>query len=457
MTEKEQATNWYVCYVLAGLFMLANIDRFVINLMVEPIKRDFGVSDTEISLLIGFTFSLFYVLAGVPIARLADRSNRRNILTAGVTTWSLMTALAGVAQNYLHLFIVRIGIGVGEATITPCAHSIMSDTLPPDKLGRGFSIYTIGGVLGGALAFIFGGALIGWAEATYPNGLSILIFGHIYSWQLVFILLGLPGLLVAALFFLTVREPARSLSTGASDRIPLKEVFAFLRRNRSTAIGIYGGLAVMHVGAGALAAWLPALLERKFDINPSQSAPFLVSAIIIPGAFSAITAGWLADRLLKRKQYEAHLRISMIGAFIGFLPAGLSPLAPSAVSTAILTGVGYYFVFMAGIVCPAALQIIGPNRMRSTLASFAMVAITLIGFGTGPTFVALITDFVFRDESMLPYSLAIVCTLTFGGAGLFFAYGQRQFARMMRLAQKQSSQDNQFTADYDDKLQHGAT
>ena len=173
--------------------MVANIDRFIINLMVEPMKRDLVLSDTQVSLLVGITFSLFYVLFGLPIARLADRANRRNILAAGIGIWSLMTALGGVAQNFWHLFIARMGVGVGEATIAPTAHSILADSLPPEKLSRGFGIFNMGAVLGGALAFIVGGALLAWAGKAYPNGVEIPLVGSIFSWQLVFIIVGLPA------------------------------------------------------------------------------------------------------------------------------------------------------------------------------------------------------------------------------------------------------------------------
>lgn len=425
--------NWFLCIMLAGLFLLANIDRFILNLMVESIKRDFGLSDTAVSLLIGLAFSLFYVLCGLPIARLADRSNRRNILTIGVLCWSAMTAFAGLAQSFWHLFLSRVGVGIGEATIAPCSHSMMADSLPPEKLSLGFSIYVMGSVLGAAMAYVLGAPLLAWCTATFPDGLSVPVVGHIFNWQLVFIILGVPGIVAATLFFFTVQEPARSQHSQNGDKSSIKHVAAYLTQHKNLFAGIYGGLAVLHVGAGALAAWLPALYERKFGLSPDASAPLLLTGIIIPGVASAFVAGWLGGALLKRGIHDSHVRISVIAPLIGFLPMGLAPLAPTAWLVTVFTGLGYFFVFMPVILCPAAIQLISPRDMRSTMASLVVVATILLGYGSGPTVVALITDYVFTNEAALDQSMAAVQTVSYGLCAAFFFIACRPFGAQMSL------------------------
>ena len=426
---------WYVCLMLAGLYMFANIDRFIINLMVESIKRDFVLSDTQVSLLIGITFSLFYVLCGIPIARYADRANRRNVLALGVTAWSLMTAGAGLAQNFWHLFLSRIGVGVGESTIAPCAHSMLTDTLPPEQLGRGFAVYSMGAVLGGAFAFAIGGILLGWTARSFPDGVMIPLVGQIYGWQLVFIIVGLPGVLMALLFYLTVREPDRQTVADTRAKMPLGEVFQFYGQHKRVFFSIYAGIAIIQIAAGGVTAWLPALYERRFDIMPDEAAPYLIASIIVPGLLSSIAAGWVSDRLLKKRIFDSHLRVSAIAMMIGTIPFGLATLASSPIVMSLLFGFGYFFVFMQAIICPAALQLISPPRMRSMSASFVMVATFLIGAGSGPTVVALITDLGFGDESKVYLSVAIVSFTCATLSGLAFAYGRRAFGQLMEATQ----------------------
>ena len=426
--------QWHVCFILALLYMVANIDRFIINLMVEPMKRDLVLSDTQVSLLVGITFSLFYVLFGLPIARLADRANRRNILAAGIGVWSLMTALGGVAQNFWHLFIARMGVGVGEATIAPTAHSILADSLPPEKLSRGFGIFNMGAVLGGALAFIVGGALLAWAGKAYPNGLEIPLVGSIFSWQLVFVIVGLPGVLLAFLFMLTVKEPPRHNAVSETP-MPLGEVVDFMKQHKRVFIAIYGGLALVQISAGGLAAWMPALMERKYGLAPDAAAPYLVMSLIVPGLLSSFASGWAADKMLARGTKDAHLKLIVWSLALSAIPFSIAPLMPTPELQAAIFGVSYFFVFMQMILCPSALQLIAPSRMRAVLGSLVMVCTVLIGHGSGPTVVALITDFGFADESKLDYSLFIVCAVCVTLSTLVFATGRKAFGEMMENTQ----------------------
>ena len=424
--------QWHVCFILALLYMVANIDRFIINLMVEPMKRDLVLSDTQVSLLVGITFSLFYVLFGLPIARLADRANRRNILAAGIGIWSLMTALGGVAQNFWHLFIARMGVGVGEATIAPTAHSILADSLPPEKLSRGFGIFNMGAVLGGALAFIVGGALLAWAGKAYPNGVEIPLVGSIFSWQLVFIIVGLPGVLLAFVFMLTVKEPPRHNAVSEAP-MPLSEVVDFMKQHKRVFIAIAGGLARPDSADGLAADADP----DGTQIRPRtrRGGPYLVMSLIVPGLLSSFASGWAADKMLARGTKDAHLKLIVWSLALSAIPFSIAPLMPTPELQAAIFGVSYFFVFMQMILCPSALQLIAPSRMRAVLGSLVMVCTVLIGHGSGPTVVALITDFGFADESKLDYSLFIVCAVCVTLSTLVFATGRKAFGEMMENTQ----------------------
>jgi MFS family permease len=197
---------WYVVVVLTIAYTVSFIDRQIMALMVEPIRRDLEISDTQMSLLLGLAFAVFYTLLGIPIARLADRYSRRGIIAAGIAVWCFMTAACGLSRNYAQLFLARVGVGVGEAALSPSALSMMSDYFPKETRGRAVAFYTMGISMGVGLAMILGGQVIALVSQAPPVTLPVV--GQLFAWQTVFVVVGLPGILVAALM-LTVREPPR--------------------------------------------------------------------------------------------------------------------------------------------------------------------------------------------------------------------------------------------------------
>ncbi|MGH9937465.1 MAG: MFS transporter, partial [Blastocatellia bacterium] len=205
-TESSLKYAWYVVFVLMVCLTLSFIDRQILSLLVGPIKRDLGISDTRIGLLQGLAFALFYTLMGLPVGWLVDRYSRRTIIAAGVFFWSLMTALCAVAGNFWSLFAARLGVGVGEATLGPAAMSLTSDYFPKEKLGGALSVYAMGIFIGSGLALIVGGTVVS-AVAGMP-AVTLPIIGEIASWRLTFLIVGAPGLLVGLLVY-TVREPLR--------------------------------------------------------------------------------------------------------------------------------------------------------------------------------------------------------------------------------------------------------
>ncbi|MEO0804117.1 MAG: MFS transporter, partial [Cyanobacteria bacterium J06642_2] len=330
-------------------------------------------------------------------------------------------------------FLARMGVGVGESTIAPCAHSLMADTLSSDQLSKGFAIYSLGAVIGGALAYIVGGPLIAWAATAFPSGVDIPLIGNIFSWQIVFVIVGLPGIVIALLFVLTVNEPRRSIGNASSESsISLKEVWAYLKSHRRAFLSIYGGIAILQIAAGGFSAWLPAMLERRFDIGPAEAPPYLVFSFILPGFASAIAAGWFGDRLLKSGVTDSHLRICAYSTLICILPFGLAPLLESPQLMTGFLAIGFFFAYMHIILCPAALQLISPPGMRSVIASLVMVSQILIGAGTGPIIVALITDFGFGDENLLHVSIVIVTLVCTSLAAIAFFIGRKPFGELIK-------------------------
>ena len=239
------------------------IDRQIITLLVQPIRADLAISDTGMSLLMGFAFAIFYVTMGVPIARLSDRHSRRTIIAIGIFLWSLATAACGLARNYSQLFLARIGVGVGEATLMPAAYSMIADYFPREMLGRAIGVYAIGAYLGAGLALILGGAAIRLITASGPVDLPIV--GTLVPWQLTFMVVSLPGLVIVALMMFTVREPVRrNLAETQDNRIPIRDVVKFMWANRGTFGSIFVGYATGGTAFHGFLFWVPEFIRRSY-------------------------------------------------------------------------------------------------------------------------------------------------------------------------------------------------
>ncbi len=403
---------WYVVGVLSFANMVSYVDRQILSLLVVPIKQDLGLSDTEVSLLAGFAFALFYATMGLVIGRLADSSNRRIIIAVGVFFWSLATAACGLAKDFSQLFLARMGVGVGESTLSPSASSMISDYFPAERLGRAFSFYTGAQYVGAGLALVVGGAAI---ELVMTLGdLNLPIVGHLYSWQLTFIFVALPGFLVLALMA-TVREPARkgavTDSGAAAPAVPWKDVLTFMGRNRRTFTAHFVAYSVSSVVGFGTVAWIPTYFIRVHGWQ-AQDIGYVYGLMVgVLGALGVFAGARLAEEFLKRGYTDAYLRAAMVAQLLVILPGTLAPLMPSAwLVFLFLVPVTFLKSFPVAVGL-AAIQQITPNRMRARVVAMYLLIANILGVGLGPTVVALITDFVFRDEMAVGYSLATVALL----------------------------------------------
>lgn len=409
-----RAYAWYVVTILTLAHVVSFLDRQILALMVGPIKRDLGISDTQMSLLLGFAFAIFYTLLGVPIGRLADRRSRRNIITAGITIWCAMTAMCGLARNYGQLFLARVGVGVGEATLTPSALSIISDYFPREYRGRAVGFYNMGVSVGAGLAMLVGGQVIAFVAKAPPVVLPIV--GELAAWQTVFLLVGLPGLLIAALMR-TVQEPLRhgkiqiAEQSNDNDVISLRDTFDFLSKRRGTYLGLAATVSGSTILGYGFLSWLPEMYIRTWGWSIAQVTMAQGTVLLIAGPLGVNLAGWWADRSYKNGNKSAHARMLLISAPIMLIASAFLPLMPSGTWATVLFIP--HIIGAAGITAAggAALMLITPNQLRGQTTAIYYLIISLAGLTLGPTSVALFTDYFFRDESQLRYSLAIVGTL----------------------------------------------
>jgi MFS family permease len=420
------AYAWYVVGVLTFVYIFSFIDRQILNLLVGPIRRDLQISDTEMSLLTGFAFALFYTLFGLPLARIADSGSRRALIAAGFVMWSLFTAGSGLARNFTQMLIMRMGVGVGEASLSPAAYSLITDYFPPHRRATAQGIYNMASYVGSGAAFIFGGIVIGLTSASSEWVLPVV--GTIRSWQLVFFIVGPPGILLA-LVMLTVAEPARRGPGAEAKKAPLRDVLAFAKANRATLVCHNVGLALLAVSAYGAAAWIPTFFIRHFHWSAAWTGQVYGFVVAIFGALGAIWGGWLSDYLSRRGYRDACMRVALVASVIWF-PAGIAYVwVPDSLLSMIILAVAIFLSVGPFAVAPAALMEIAPARMRGQVGALYGFVINLIGLGLGPTAVAVFTDYVFHDDNMVGYSLLVVNSTAHLLAALILWTGLKPFVR----------------------------
>lgn len=409
----SQPYAWYVVVVLLLAYIIAFIDREIINLLVPDIKASLGINDTQMSLLMGGAFAIFYTFFGLLIAWFADRGNRRGLLFAGIIFWSLATMACGLAVTFPLLFFARVAVGAGEATLNPCALSILKDYFPPERVGRAIGLYTAGVSTGLGIASIIGGMIYPKLRAAGPVEWPIL--GVLEPWQQMFVWVGAPGILIG-LLLLTVREPARReyLETGRKpEASTLWQTFAHVFQRWRAFILLFlalSGLAIMAYGVGA---WVPEFLRRTYQLSDADYGYWLQVrgyVSIAAGLIGVMVGGWLSDVLQKRHE-DGYVRVCL-GSFvlvaIGFCGFVLMPTPELAVAMLVPATLGAAAPTAAGA---AAVVSIAPPSMRSQVIAMYYFVLNAVGFFVGPTSVAVLTDYVFGDESQLRYSMLVVAAV----------------------------------------------
>jgi len=401
------SSAWWMVAVLFGLYVLSWVDRLIVSMLVTPIKAHLLLSDVQISMITSTSFAIFYAVFGLPLGWASDRFSRRWIIFGGVVIWGIATTACGFAQSYEALLIGRIFVGVGEAALLPAAYSLIADAFPTHLLTRATSTFQMAGKVGSATAFALGGAAI--AFATAHSGVQIPFHGPAQPWQLVMMMVGVPGILFALLLF-TFPDPGRRRLPGTGPASGSDEIRAFISSH-------WRLLALMLVGTSCLAMcgysmtnWVPAYIERHFGWKPVQYG-LALSLMNIVSAVSLVVNGWIVDRLFSRGMKDAHLR------FYGWLILCLLPV------------VGYMFfatnvyVFLACycvaqfitvpfmVYVSSVMGLIAPATIRARMLSFFLFVFTILGLGAGPAIVAALTEYVFHDEGALGQSLGLVVTV----------------------------------------------
>lgn len=420
--------SWYVVGVLLFAYTLSFIDRMILTLLVAPIRASLNISDTQVSMLIGLAFALFYTVLGLPLAWIADRYNRRNLIVAGVAVWSVMTAGCGFAGSYATLFLSRMGVGVGEATLSPAAYSMLSDYFPRDKLARAMAVYSIGVPLGSGIALILG-AFVVQAVLTAPM-VDVPFVGPMEAWRLIFVWVAAPGILVS-LLLLTVREPFRRgrqtvVATTTTPKAP--GLIAHLITQRTALGTLFGGMSLIGLVMYGVIAWIPTFFSRTYAMEISHAGLWFGAIMAIGGTIGLIAGGSLADRLFGKGVPDAHLRVMRLSIVLGGPPLLAAVLMPNASLALIMLAIAFPCMTMHGV-GGVALQLITPNEYRARLTALYFFVVNLVGLGFGPMVIALLTDNLFQDDAALRYSIATVAAIALPIAAIILTWGFKGFAR----------------------------
>jgi MFS family permease len=422
---KNEKYSWFVVAVLILANISSWIDRQILNLLVPAIQADLGVSKTQMGYLIGLPFALFFAVMGFPIARLADRGNRRNIIAIGISFWSVMTALCGIAGSYWRLMLARIGVGVGEASLQAPGTSLIADYFPRERFGTAMGVYTTSVFIGAGLAYMLGGWVIGIAS-TQPFW-TVPFVGTLKPWQVVFLFVGLPGLLVAVLM-LAVREPPRQ---HAVVRVPYSRLFAYMRANARTFTCVligYGMSSAVNIG---IAAWLATFFIEKLGWTATRAGLVMGTLTVTIGALGAFAGGRLSDVLNGRGHTDAPLRVGIIASIGMLVFATAYPFAPTPTLTIVLLALVNFFAAFPWGAANAGAAIIVPAEMRAQGVAIFVFVGTLMSAGLGPLGVAAITEHVFRGPEALPYALATVNVIGMTSAIALFTIGMPAFRRTL--------------------------
>lgn len=387
--------------LLTLTYFFSYMDRQILAILLEDIKADLLLSDTQLGLLSGLAFALFYATLGIPVARLADRTNRRNIIAAALTIWSAMTALCGLAQNFTQLLLARIGVGIGEAGSSPPSHSIIADLYPPEKRAGAMAIYSLGVTLGAGLGIIIGGTI-----SAY------------YGWRWAMVSIGIPGIILAIFVRLFVVEPRRGLSDAdqlaAQDDMPsLKDGFKSMWQTPAARHLVLAVTITSLIGY-ALTGWGPTYYQRSFGLSVGQIAMVIAPILMVIGIISGLGGGKVADWVAQRWGTWAQSTMVALFKLLAFPFAVGIYLVEDATTGIILYGVS--ILFASSYLGPtfALIQGLAPVKLRALWAAITLLVINLIGLGIGPTLIGVLSDLLeprFGEES-LRYALLIVAMAT---------------------------------------------
>ncbi len=389
----------------------------IVSLLVDQIKSDLNITDFQISLIQGLSFALFFTIASIPLGRLIDRVNRTRAIAVGIAAWSAATVACGQATSFIGLFLARMGVGVGEAVLSPAAYSIIADSFPRRRLGLAMGLFGLGSATGAGLAFMIGGGVV--ALVAQAETMSLPIFGTVRPWQFAFIVAGIPGFLIA-LAFLFIPDPGHTTRSSKNEGLPWAAIGAELRQRSGFYWSVFGGVAAVNLSVLGTVNWLPAMYMRGFQTDLATTGYIAGSLLIAGGLLGMVGGGAIMDRF-GGGVAGARMRFCGWAVAIAVIPAIAFPLVPDIWLAGLLFVA--FFTAAAAVVsaAPSVLQEMAPEGMRATIAAIYVFVVNAVGIGIGASVTAAISDSLFPGGDGIRNAMAIVAPLGYAiGAALFF-------------------------------------
>ncbi len=414
-----------VVMTLAQVF--AFIDRQIPAMLVEPIKQDFSLNDSQIALLGGAAFSIFYAIMALPIGYAVDRYKRVNVLGTGIFVWSLMTTLAGLANSFGRLFGARIGVAVGEAVMAPVSVSLVSDYFPQNKQGKPMGIITAGVYIGIGATLIGGGYLIDYL--TDIGGITIPGIGYFKPWQATFLVVGIPGILISIAAFM-LHEPRRlGLAQTPEKDSKSINIFSHLIKNKSTLIPMFAGLIFMALIFYSFTFWAPSMMVRTHGLSLTEVGFSLGIITILSSILGTISSGAVVDYLRSKGRTDAPIRTAMFACIFAMPAICLAPIVENVVVAWILIGIYLFFISSFAPIGLLAVSGVSSNEVKGQMAAVHAFLMMAFGLSLGPQITAFFTDFILQDESKLGLAVSLTGGLVLPIAAVCFWMSLKRYRK----------------------------
>jgi MFS family permease len=416
---------WYTIGLLSMAYGLSMMDRLMPSLLIEPIRQDLDISDLQVSLLTGFAFAMFYATAAIPISGLADRGSRKRIILLGVGLWGAMTALCGLTTNFWQFFAARMGVGVGEAALTPSAYAMTNELFPPAQRSRAAGVFVLGSAVGGGLGLMVGSWLIALFKRLGP--VHIPGIGTPPPWGLVLITVGLVTIAATAPLATIADVRHKAASPGDAS---LASVCRQLWRRRAGFGPLFLGVPLVSMASYGVQAWLPALFMRRFHWSVERAGVEIGFVSLVASIFGILAGVWMADRWRSSGRSDAPLTL-LAWSFLISAPLFIAlPYAPSGLTALWLFAAISVITGPLGALAPAALQAITENAGRAQVAALFLLVTNLIGIGLGPTSVAWVSETFFTGPGAVAPAVAWVGCQAFALSGTIMLLGRNAFRRL---------------------------
>ncbi|MEM8981815.1 MAG: MFS transporter [Pseudomonadota bacterium] len=428
----NQRYSWYVVLLLALLSIVSYADRLILGILVDPVKAELQISDTQMGFLLGLSFALVYATLALFLAGYADRHNRRNLIVAGVFVWSAMTSASAFANGFWQLAFCRLGVGLGEAALGPAALSMISDLFSKERRHTPISVFLAAGVVGGSSAFIIGGGVVMFVSQI-PS-IALPVIGELAPWRLVFLCMGVPGIVLGAFLLLTVREPERSsvAKDPSVKNASIGEVLRHIVSRRSQYLPTFGGILFVQMMVYAVATWYATVLIRNYELSiPNAGFAFGIIGLVF-GTSGAILGPTIVSVLERNGRDDALLFVGVIAVAIATPATVFSPVAPTVAASLIAMAVVMFSLSAASALAPLLPQLIAPNAMRARVTATYFFVANSIGLGLTPVIVGIVNDTGVLGVSGIDQALALVAATLLPASLAILWIGRRTCLRLQQ-------------------------